>query len=233
MEYINNIVMPVVVAILGWILSFLSGEYTYKKYRKWMCRRESDSGRYVRELLSILFIGVGLEIVGVVLTEHFSNEIIRQFDFVMPKIMKHILASSLSTVYLVVIMIILFKSKQRRLIRGNKFKKIIKFIMNYVPSISVLLICDVAMYWNNPIFNNVLIVAVLLCEISAYVFLDNKCKAEYTYALLCFTDGSQLECLTDNVRQSGNWIIIKNGECEIRYRQEELKNVKFFNLIID
>lgn len=233
MDNVYGIIGSLAVTILGWLLPFLWGNSETRLLRKWMCKKRSDASGYVRELLFIVFIGVGLMIIGLLLVEWLENELIEACNFVMPQIMKNIFASSLSTICLILMMITCAKREQKCLIRGRKFEKVIRFFMNYAPFVSVLFLCDIAIYLNNFILDFALMSIIWISEICAYIFLDNKNKAEYKYAHLGFNDGSQVVCLTDNISQRGNWIIAKVEEKEIRHRQDQLKMVKYYNVLMD
>jgi len=233
MDNVYGIIGSLAVTILGWLLPFLWGNSETRLLRKWMCKKRSDASRYVKELLLIVFIGVGLVVIGLLLIGILDKELIENYNFVMPQIMKNIFASSLSTVCLILMMITVAKREPKCLIRGKKNEKMLRFFLNYAPFFSVLFLCNIAIYLNNFILDFVLMSIIWICEICAYIFLDSKNKAEYKYAHLSFNDGSQVVCLTENISQRGNWIIAKVEESEIRNRQDELKNVRFYNFLTE
>ena len=140
MDNVYGIIGSLAVTILGWLLPYLWGNSETRLLRKWMCKKRSDANRYVEELIFIVFIGIGLEVIGILLMEQLDRALIEKSIFVMSPIMKNILTSSLCTVCLIAIMIVFVKNDSKCFVRGKKLEKLIRFFMNCAPFISVLLL---------------------------------------------------------------------------------------------
>lgn len=213
-----------IISILNWISSALSN--------KWMRKREkSDYDKYSEFLFKIVFVGFYVLFIWLFLVLGLQWCMGSLFDIEMST---EVLLYSFS-IFCCIFIFIKRKSYMYILdisIANKKMDKAIwRKFMYWVPYFCSIGIWGFLYIFKCKWINFLTMMLIIICEIMASVLYDNTRKFKYKYSVLWFKDDHIENCMTENVKQKGDWIIITDdsGKYETKYRKEDLIRVKYSN----
>lgn len=229
---VYSVVIPIVICVISWLLPLLKnadGKFT----KKWMCSaNKSDWDKYARYFLVVVSLGIAIYFFGAVALACINQLLIILLEIEIPlENLKTVLSIILIISYLIIMIRLKFDSEKIKIARNIKAKKIITYFMYYAPFACSIWMYGFSMLLSSKVLNGLMLLLLFACEVLAFVFLDSTKKFEYTNVVLYFSSGKEETYSTKYVRQKGNWIIAKDLEalCEVRYRREDLVQVKYFN----
>ena len=229
---VYSVVIPIVICVISWLLPLIKntdGKFT----KKWMCSfSKSDWEKYARYYLGVVSLGALFIFLCAVMLACINQLLISFLEVEIPlEILKIVLSIILIIGYLTIMIQIKYDSEKIKIVKDIKAKKIIAYFMYYVPFVCSIWVYGFSMHFSSKILNGLMFLLLFACEILSFGLLDSTKKLEYTYVILYLSNGKEEIYSTKCVKQKGNWIIAKDLEalCEVRYRREDLVQVKYFN----
>lgn len=223
---LSNIIVPIIIAIMGWGISLLFRIKDDRSLRQWKCRREkSDCKRILDKSILIVmsgFIWLFFAILPIYIVIYFYTQ--------NTTIIKGLVFSVNTGIYLYLMISTKFDAANYKLVRFKKLQKIIPYILHYTPYIWSIWIWGFSIYLIDSPINNFVSIIIIVYYILVSIFMDLDDRYKYSYAILSFEGNSKnIKCPIENLRSKGNWIIIEDKDklSELRYRSDKLIKVRY------
>ena len=219
---IYYIIIPIGIAIFGWIFQYLSGRFGYEK--QWKNVREKSSRESFSDyfLIMLLFgilwfaIYIFLACFLIIIFEIELADESLQYSY---------------AIFNVLLYACLMFGIQKKDIKF-KIKELDKHakIMTKIPAILSCVIWSFILFDWGKIIIKIDVIFILAFEIFFIIALDGESEFKYAYVSFYFYDGKTIKNIsTKKVFQKRNWIVAGNDKMEYRFRIKDIKKVEYSN----
>lgn len=231
-EDIYYIVIPIIIALLGWFHSF--AKETQKVFIcKWRNIFKEDSCKwYSKYSIKIILYGSILRLLVYAFLTNVDILLVSCLDV---KIDTKLLIKGDTVLCLILLAVLVFVCKfepeKFKFKKKRKHEKCIIYYLHYMPLVFCLWLWGISSLFENKIISFIVVVSQILCGMIALIMLDDKKEYKYEWSSMHFKNGCKITVPTGCINQIGSWLIISDtsNSREVRCKQEELQHVTFFN----